>query len=94
MNENYAKQGKFFPDSEGVRSAAESVSHGDLSKFFAKYVAGLDEIPWDDFFKAVGLRVVARRSTVAERASSRLIILMPRPPCSAYMGEARQNAPA
>lgn len=66
MNENYAKQGKFFPDSDGVRSAAENVTHGDLSSFFAKYVAGLDEIPWDEFFKSVGLRVVSRRSTVAD----------------------------
>jgi predicted metalloprotease with PDZ domain len=66
MNENYAKQGKFFPDSEGVRTAAENVSHGDLSSFFAKYVAGLDEIPWDEFFKTVGLHVVARRTTVAD----------------------------
>jgi predicted metalloprotease with PDZ domain len=66
MNESYAKQGKFFPDSEGVRSAAENVSHSDLSSFFAKYVSGLDEIPWGEFFKAVGLHVVARRSTVAD----------------------------
>ena len=65
MNENYAKQGKFFPDSEGVRNAAENVCHGDFS-FFAKYVAGLDEIPWDEFFKTVGLHVVARRTTVAD----------------------------
>jgi predicted metalloprotease with PDZ domain len=66
MNENYAKQGKFFPDSDGVRSAAEKVSHADLSSFFAKYVAGLDEIPWDEFFKTVGLHVVGRRSTLAD----------------------------
>jgi predicted metalloprotease with PDZ domain len=66
MNENYAKQGKFFPDSDGVRSAAETVSHGDLSSFFAKYVSGLDEIPWDEFFKTVGLHVVARHTTVAD----------------------------
>jgi predicted metalloprotease with PDZ domain len=66
MNQNYARQGKFFPDSGGVRTAAESVSHGDLSSFFMKYVAGLDEIPWDDSFKTVGLHVVRRRSTIAD----------------------------
>src|SRR5580692_7064128 len=32
-------------------------SHGDLASFFAKYVAGTEEIPWDDFFRQVGLRV-------------------------------------
>lgn len=66
MNENYAKPGRFFPDSDGVETAAESVSHGELSSFFAKYVAGLEEIPWDDFFKTVGLRVVQRKVVIAD----------------------------
>ena len=55
MNENYAKKGRFFNDSEGVREAAEAVSHADLTSFFTKYVAGTEEIPWDDFFRSVGL---------------------------------------
>jgi predicted metalloprotease with PDZ domain len=58
MNENYAKKGMFFPDSDGVREAAEAVSHANLAWFFAKYVQGTDEIPWNDFFRAVGLRVI------------------------------------
>jgi predicted metalloprotease with PDZ domain len=66
MNDHYAKQRKFFPDSEGVRQAAEAVSHGDLQIFFQKYVAGTDEIPYDDFFKAVGLRLDRVRTTVAD----------------------------
>ncbi len=57
MNANYAKQGRFFNDSEGVREAAEAVSHADLAWFFTKYVAGTEEIPWDDFLRSVGLRV-------------------------------------
>jgi predicted metalloprotease with PDZ domain len=66
MNANYAKQGRFFSDSEGVRAAAESVSHADLSSFFAKYVAGTDEIPWDDFFRSVGLRVESSANTLPD----------------------------
>ncbi len=66
MNANYAKRGRFFNDSEGVREAAEAVSHGDLASFFAKYVAGTEEIPWDDFFRWVGLRVEAVPSTVTD----------------------------
>jgi predicted metalloprotease with PDZ domain len=58
MNQQYAKQGKFFNDSAGVRQAAESLSHSDLSEFFANYVAGVAEIPWDTFFARVGLLVV------------------------------------
>jgi predicted metalloprotease with PDZ domain len=66
MNENYARKGLFFPDTEGVRRAAEAVSHADLGWFFQKYVAGTDEIPWDDFFKSVGLHLVQRESQVAD----------------------------
>ena len=66
MNQNYAKQGRFFPDSSGVREAAEAVSHADLEWFFAKYVAGTEEIPWNDFFRSVGLRLVEGKSATAD----------------------------
>jgi len=66
MNANYAQKGRFFNDSEGVREAAESVSHTDLSSFFTKYVAGTDEIPWDDFLRPVGLRVEVIPNTVPD----------------------------
>jgi predicted metalloprotease with PDZ domain len=57
MNANYAKKGRYFDDSNGVREAAEAVSHADLAWFFTKYVAGIEEIPWNDFLRYVGLRV-------------------------------------
>ncbi|MGH9504914.1 MAG: M61 family metallopeptidase [Terriglobales bacterium] len=66
MNEHYAQKGQFFPDTEGVRRAAEAVSHADLGWFFQKYVAGTDEIPWDDFFKSVGMHVAQRLTSVAD----------------------------
>lgn len=66
MNQNYAKKGRFFPDSEGVREAAEAVSHADLGWFFAKYVQGTEEIPWNDFFRNVGLRLVEGKTTIAD----------------------------
>ena len=66
MNQNYAKQGKSFPDSDGVLQAAETVSHADLRSFFQDYVAGTDEIPWDDFFRVVGLRIIQGTNTVAD----------------------------
>jgi predicted metalloprotease with PDZ domain len=66
MNTNYAKKGQFFPDSDGVRRAAEAVTQTDLSWFFAKYVQGTDEIPWNDFFRSVGLRVVDQENTLAD----------------------------
>ena len=66
LNENYARKGLFFPDSEGVRRAAEAVSHSDLGWFFQKYVAGTEEIPWDDFFRSVGLHLVQRVISIAD----------------------------
>ncbi len=66
MNANYAQKGRFFNDSVGVREAAEAVSHTDLGPFFKKYVAGTEEIPWDDFLRSVGLRVERIASTVPD----------------------------
>jgi predicted metalloprotease with PDZ domain len=57
LNEHYAKQRKFFPDSDGVREAAEAIGGGDLRDFFRNYVAGTQEVPWDNFLRTVGLRV-------------------------------------
>jgi len=66
MNENYAKKGRFFNDSNGVREAGEAVCHCDLTSFFAKYVAGTVEIPWNDFLAYVGLREEERKLTVPD----------------------------
>jgi len=66
MNQNFARQKKFFADSAGVRMAAEAVCHEDLSDFFGKYVAGVEEISWDDYFKTVGLHVVHRAATLPD----------------------------
>jgi predicted metalloprotease with PDZ domain len=65
MNEN-ARKGQFFADSEGVRQAAELVSHADLGWFFQKYVSGTEEIPWDKFLAAVGLHLVRQTVSVAD----------------------------
>jgi predicted metalloprotease with PDZ domain len=66
MNEHYAKQGKFFSDSEGVRQAAETLSHADFAEFFHEYVSGTEEIPWDQFFQRVGLRTTTTTVTFAD----------------------------
>jgi predicted metalloprotease with PDZ domain len=66
MNDAYAKKGRFFNDSDGVREAAEAVAHADLSWFFTRYVSGTEEIPWNDFLRSVGLRVEAVTNTVPD----------------------------
>lgn len=66
MNANYAKKHRFFDDSNGVREAAEAVSHADMGWFFTKYVSGTEEIPWNDFLRSVGVRVEQVTTTVAD----------------------------
>jgi predicted metalloprotease with PDZ domain len=66
MNQNYARAGLCFPDSAGVRRAAEAVGHTDLGGFFQNYVAGTEEIPWDDFFRTVGLHLVRHSSSAPD----------------------------
>jgi predicted metalloprotease with PDZ domain len=63
MNQHYAKQGKFFPDSAGVQEAAEAVSGAKLHDFFARYVAGVEPLPYDQLFATVGLRLEKRART-------------------------------
>jgi predicted metalloprotease with PDZ domain len=58
MNQQYAKRGKFFDDTEGVLNAVETLTGADFRPFFADYVSGVREIPWDSFFAPVGLHVV------------------------------------
>lgn len=65
MNANYAKQGRYFPDSQGVETSAEAVAGGDFGPFFEKYVAGTAQIPYNDFFKSVGLQLVRYKTHAA-----------------------------
>jgi len=63
MNATYGREHRYYADSDGVRDAAEKVTGAGFSEFFRKYVAGVEEIPYDQFFQSVGLRV--RRRMVA-----------------------------
>jgi predicted metalloprotease with PDZ domain len=67
MNQHYAKQGKFFADSAGVRESAETLAHTSLQDFFSNYVSGVREIPWNDFFAPVGLHVISFEKVFADR---------------------------
>jgi predicted metalloprotease with PDZ domain len=73
LNNEYAKKGRFYEDSEGLRAVMESVIHkadpkadADLSDFFKRYVAGTDEIPYDNF---LGLAGWSLRDTSQKRAA-------------------------
>jgi predicted metalloprotease with PDZ domain len=66
MNQHYSKQGRFFADSAGVEQAAEAVTGADFHDFFTRYIAGVDEIPYNEFFATVGLRLDKRIITTAD----------------------------
>ena len=66
MNENYAKQRKFFVDSDGVCEAAEKLTGADFRDFFSNYVGGVKDIPWNAFFAPVGLRATTVEANYAD----------------------------
>jgi predicted metalloprotease with PDZ domain len=66
MNRDYAQKGKFFPDSDGVREEAEKLTGTDLSGFFAQYVAGTAELPYEELFAGVGVVLEMQNRVVAD----------------------------
>jgi predicted metalloprotease with PDZ domain len=55
MNEEYARQGKLYDDSEGIRRVVEKVAGKSFRDFFDHYVSGTQEIPYGDFLADAGL---------------------------------------
>ena len=66
MNDDYAKKGTFYDDSDGIRAAAEEVSGTNLADFFQRYVAGTDEIPYDKFLASAGLELKVDTLKIAD----------------------------
>jgi predicted metalloprotease with PDZ domain len=73
LNDQYAKAGRFYNDSEGLRAVMEEVirskapsADADLKDFFARYVSGTQEIPYADFLGRAGWNV---RDTSQHRAT-------------------------
>ena len=61
LNEEFARRGRFYNDSEDLRAVAEEVirkkapaANPNLKDFFARYVSGTDEIPFDNFLGRAG----------------------------------------
>jgi predicted metalloprotease with PDZ domain len=61
MNDAYAKQGRFYDDSQSVQATAEEVAGTKFDDFFRGYVAGTAEIPYEKFFSAAGLELKVER---------------------------------
>jgi len=65
MDRDYAQRGKFYDDSKGVEQEVEKVSGRSFKDFFADYVAGTKEIPYDKFLNAAGLQTQAQPRQIA-----------------------------
>lgn len=57
MNQEYAKRGKFYNGDRAIEAAVEKVAGSDFHDFFRRYVAGVDEIPYDRFLSVAGLEL-------------------------------------
>jgi predicted metalloprotease with PDZ domain len=62
MEKNYFYEAKYFDDTAGVRFAVEKVTGKDFGSFFENYVSGVTPIPYDDFFRSVGLRLERQKT--------------------------------
>ncbi|MER3428800.1 MAG: peptidase M61 [Pyrinomonas sp.] len=64
--EFYRKGRNYTP--EDFKAACEKMAARDLDEFFRRYVRGRDELPYDSFLEAAGLRLETKRSSSEPRA--------------------------
>jgi len=57
LNNDFAKKHRFYNDSADIEAVAENVAQTSFTDFFARYVAGTDELPYADTLAKAGLRV-------------------------------------
>ena len=61
MDQHYGRTGTYFDDSEGVRLALQELTGNDFRDFFSRYVSGVEEVPYDQFFAYIGLALHHRQ---------------------------------
>jgi len=61
LNDEFARRGRFYNDSEDLRAVAEDMirrkapgANPDLKDFFARYVSGTDEVPFESLLGRAG----------------------------------------
>jgi predicted metalloprotease with PDZ domain len=65
MNANFAKEGKFYHDSEDIRVTTEKITGSSLEDFFSRYVGGAEPLPYQQFFSLSGLEIRVHESSRA-----------------------------
>ena len=66
MDEDYAHRGRYYDDSAGVEQEVERISGRSFKDFFARYVAGTEEIPYNDFLRVAGLQAQTQERNLAD----------------------------
>jgi predicted metalloprotease with PDZ domain len=65
MYKNFAERGRYYDDSADIRATVEQITGKNFEQFFQRYVSGADEIPYDYYFSAAGLRLKVTERTEA-----------------------------
>jgi predicted metalloprotease with PDZ domain len=66
LNQEYAKKGRFYDDSRGIRAAVEEVSGRNYDDFFRRFVTGTDAIDYNQYLSLAGLRLVTSAASRAD----------------------------
>ncbi len=65
LNEEFARRGRFYNDSADIEAAVEKVAGRSFEEFFTDYVAGTQEIPYDQFLALAGWGLKGKSRSVA-----------------------------
>jgi predicted metalloprotease with PDZ domain len=57
LNENFARKGLFYNDSEDIEATVDAIAGQSSATFFERYVAGTDEVPFADLLYKAGFAV-------------------------------------
>jgi predicted metalloprotease with PDZ domain len=57
LDERYGQRGVGVPE-DGIRAAVEAVVGGSFQEFFSRFVAGRDELPYNQYLSVAGLQLV------------------------------------
>jgi predicted metalloprotease with PDZ domain len=66
MNEQFPKRGRFYNESSDIRATIEQVTGKPFEEFFARYVSGVEDLPYEDFLARAGLRLNRSNQTRAD----------------------------
>ncbi len=65
LYQQYAVQGKFYEDQRDIQAACEAIAGTSFGEFFAGYVAGTDELPYETYLGYAGLTLRREKREVA-----------------------------